>query len=805
MMRTVLVLLLSLTMAVGQSISMVAFAEMSEPASSTNDNSGSTSNGAADDADEVSEFVEDELIVLTEAGTKTAAIKEIAADAGGTLETVKTLGDGTRLAAIQTDEEDTQTAAETIADDDRVLLVQPNYIYRTADDDEHADPNIGQQWHLSAPVKNEHGEIISNLGSAEVMEAWELIEGNGIASNMPLIAVIDTGLDLGHDDLQGNIVTEKCVTINDGVISSSFTTGDEADDDDGHGTHVCGIIAAQTSNSTGVSGATNNRIKLFCIDAAMPDTLSFTTLDICTAIDYATHEGAKVINMSLGGLQRDPMIEVFVKKAWNAGVLCVCAAGNEGSRSWTSPGDIPHSISVMSHGSSGKFADSTNFGSEKDVSAPGVSIFSTIDGNQYSYMSGTSMASPVVAGLAGLLLSVDGTLNPRELKNYIYTSSGKEYYDGSTNKINGGGFGRINYKNAISNLFQTMSFQRDPEKIVLNKSSLTLYTGINRTWTSSVEFEVFPATAGKHADEIRFESSNERIVTVDSDGILTARAAGKAEITAYWTGDKSVKAKCSVTVKKPENIKITSVPYNCSGVLDDTDPMIYIAAGAYEDWGTYCDGYDIDLSAGDVITVSVQGTYMLPEILIYDSGGTLVAYRACPDADSKIGRTHAVQTKYRAPIAGTYSIYITNAEADDNNIGVQYNMNVTKEVKDGVPPPGTTYEFRGNIYVITGATTASLLRAKNAKTINLPAKVTLGGKVYTVTGIKPGAFKGRKTKKLNIKTKRLSKNRVKASLRGSKIRTVKIKVGKKKVNKKFIKKYKKIFTKKNSGKKTSLK
>ena len=121
---------------------------------------------------------------------------------------------------------------------------------------------------------------------------------------------------------------------------------------------------------------------------------------------------------------------------------------------------------------------------------------------------------------------------------------------------------------------------------------------------------------------------------------------------------------------------------------------------------------------------------------------------------------------------------------------------------------GATVKYSGSTYQITsdkeGARTAMLVKAKNKKSVTIPASVKLNGKTYEVNKIKAKAFKKSKAKKLTIKTKKLSKSRVKGSLKGSKIKKVKVKVGKKKTNKKYVKKYRKYFTKKNCGKKVKV-
>ena len=120
-------------------------------------------------------------------------------------------------------------------------------------------------------------------------------------------------------------------------------------------------------------------------------------------------------------------------------------------------------------------------------------------------------------------------------------------------------------------------------------------------------------------------------------------------------------------------------------------------------------------------------------------------------------------------------------------------------------PVGSVHNIGGSDYVVTSADTVSLVKAVSKKSFTLPAAVTISGKAFNVTGINAKAFKGKKVKTLTVKTRKLTKKSVKGSLKGSKVKTVKVKVGKKKENKKYVKKYKKIFTRKNAGKKVRMK
>ena len=162
---------------------------------------------------------------------------------------------------------------------------------------------------------------------------------------------------------------------------------------------------------------------------------------------------------------------------------------------------------------------------------------------------------------------------------------------------------------------------------------------------------------------------------------------------------------------------------------------------------------------------------------------------------------------------GTGTVTIEGKEARNFKGKIVVTFRITKKAAPAANPtaPGTTHTVAGNtVQVITPASgstagTVAFIKGNNKKAVSVPATVTINGKNYDVVKINAGAFKGSKTTKLIVRSKKLTKASVKGSLKGSKIKTVQVKVGKKKENKKYVKKYKKIFTKKNAGKKVKVK
>ena len=262
------------------------------------------------------------------------------------------------------------------------------------------DPYYGSQWALE---------------KVDAPEAWRLSTGQNV-----LIAVVDTGADLEHPDLVGKLRTD---------IDYDFVNDDSvAADDHGHGTHVSGIAAAATDNGLGVSGMgwEANILPLKVLD----ENGDGWATDIVAAIRHAADNGADVINMSLGPPETAPCpsyLQEAVSYAYAKGVLLVAAAGNSGAHVEIFPANCEHVLGVAATTSSDSRASYSSYGDHVSVAAPGSRIYSTGwtgDGGTdctsgYCHKSGTSMATPHVAGLAALVYSRYPTYTPDQVASAI--------------------------------------------------------------------------------------------------------------------------------------------------------------------------------------------------------------------------------------------------------------------------------------------------------------------------------------------------------------------------------------------------
>lgn len=319
---------------------------------------------------------------------------------------------------LQVSGDDIWSLTDKINDSDAVLVAEPDYVFHTCDTPSaENNPGMNSQWYLE---------------DQNMISIWtdNATYGNATGEGV-VVAVIDTGVDYGHEDLKDNMwintaelqgqegVDDDNNGYIDDIYGVSFIDGSSNPmDDNGHGTHVAGIIAMANNNVGGVGIAYNAQI--MAIKAGQSDG-SFSSSDIAKAIEYAYKNGADVINMSFGSYAHSAVIEAALQDAFSSCVL-VAAAGNDGYPTLDAPltpsGNMypaaySYVIGVMASDSNGKLAHFSNwdykpnYGAEYEVVAPGVDMYSTLPGDRYASWSGTSMAAPVVAAMAAIIRSAN--------------------------------------------------------------------------------------------------------------------------------------------------------------------------------------------------------------------------------------------------------------------------------------------------------------------------------------------------------------------------------------------------------------
>lgn len=219
-------------------------------------------------------------------------------------------------------------------------------------------------------------------------EAWQRTQGEGIR-----VAVLDTGCDSEHPDLDGAIVAARDFS------NSRFGVSDIH----GHGTHCASVIGAR-ANGRGIRGGAPACQLL--IGKVLGDSGAGSDLAVAAGIDWSVDQGAHVISMSLGSPRPGNVIRASIERAKAAGRFVVCAAGNDGqSNSVNFPGRWPETIAVSAINEQRRIARYASRGPEVDVAAPGSNILGAAPGGGYVRMSGTSMATPLVAAVVALTLA----------------------------------------------------------------------------------------------------------------------------------------------------------------------------------------------------------------------------------------------------------------------------------------------------------------------------------------------------------------------------------------------------------------
>jgi thermitase len=277
-----------------------------------------------------------------------------------------------------------------------VSYAELNGVVRPADHGDPHDARIGEQWQYNNTGQT-GGKPDADI---DAFEAWGVTRGSDAVE----IAIVDTGIDLDHEDLKDKIVVEK---------SYNVTRSKTLNDKYGHGTHVAGSAAAATDNGTGVAGTCPN-CRLYNVKV-VGDSGSGNVGGLAKGITWAANNGAEVINMSLGSKSGSRALKDAVDHAWVEGAVLVAAAGNHGGKAPFYPAYYDRVIAVAATDQNDARARFSNYGGWVDLAAPGKSILSTAPNHPsvmwgkrpktYGTISGTSMAAPHVAGVAGLVSS----------------------------------------------------------------------------------------------------------------------------------------------------------------------------------------------------------------------------------------------------------------------------------------------------------------------------------------------------------------------------------------------------------------
>lgn len=418
-----------------------------------------------------------------------------------------------------------------------VADVQPNYIYRALATPSPADERFDEQWGLH------------NVGQAggvpnfdiDAPEAWGLLEGEAPAE--VVVAVLDSGFDFDHPDLAGLVWTNTGELPNNGedddengyiddVHGWDFANDDNDPSDDpqnGHGTHVSGIIAAQ-ANELGMRGVASN-VKIMPLKF-LDEGGNGTTFDSLRAIQYAIDKGVMLSNNSYGSVGLTQCDTMMLEAVEQSGMLFVAAAGNSGAdnddpRFRTIPASMESDniLSVASTNRHGRLSDFSNYGATTvDVAAPGEDILSTVvDG--YRSDSGTSMAAPMVTGIAAVLMGLRSDWSAEKVRGWIM-DHGISFAPLAGKTVSG----------KMANLYHAVDFllrEGDPSPVAVTGLDTYPHPIVFPGQSSKVSYAVHPPAASTVHNAVYWTSSHPDTVTVDTyGGVFTALQPGKATLTA---------------------------------------------------------------------------------------------------------------------------------------------------------------------------------------------------------------------------------------------------------------------------------
>jgi len=389
--------------------------------------------------------------------------------------------------------------------------------------------------------------------------AWDYELG----SHDILVAVVDTGIDYTHPDLSENYLPLGYDWVND---------DDDPMDDYYHGTHCAGTIAALIDNTEGVAGMAN--VSIFA-EKSFNSAGSGSQTDSILALKHAVDMGADIISCSWGGTSYSDTMKEAIDYAVNHDVMVIAAAGNRNTFLPHYPAAYPGVIAVSATDQNDDKASFSNYGEWIDVSAPGVSIISTVPyylkGTYYSPASGTSMATPHVSGLAALLMSAFPAMNADQIENLIY-SSAKDLGNPGFDQYYG--YGRIDATNIFGPDITPPSYSN------LAESADPLLLGNTEIITIDVS-----------------DPSGVNQVLIEFNGLNHTMANIHGNTWRYDSWTPSNTGIYSYTIFMEDNVNLWNSVSDSIEVKEDTEPPLYSDLQESAD--------PLELGSAEMITISI--------------------------------------------------------------------------------------------------------------------------------------------------------------------------------------------------------
>ncbi len=553
---------------------------------------------------------------------------------------------------ITTDEKDIWSIVDNTNSQNTVEIAEPVYKYFTSEESvPSAEDNKGmdKQWYLK---------------DQKLESVWGNEDYGNTAGEGTVVAVIDTGVDYNHEDLQDNIWTNSAEVSgttgadddNNGYVDdvhgiNLIDPNETPMDDHGHGTHVAGIIAMENNNVGGVGIAYKS--KIMPIKAGGSDG-TFYSSDIAKGIEYAYKNGADVINMSFGSSAHSALIENALQDAFGSCVL-VAAAGNEstptadcplGGRNMY-PASYSYVIGVMAYDEANSFASFSNWdykpnaNAEYEVVAPGVSVYSTLPNGRYASWNGTSMAAPMVSAEAAILrssLKDKSTYSSRYIMGQLVgaTEDKITYYNEGIKKTYN--YSKLSLTDSLTNkpkpnlnVYEVYAFDSEDiskanngDGIIQPGETIDLAIGLRNQWgaAKNVTITVNATTNGIDNQYVEFVSDKE--VGIDDIGSFGTQN----------NGFKYNESKTVVGVEHPIRVKIKdnapndlniqfNINYKAKNGLDENDTTVYRQS--------YDTTYTIHIVKGTILsgkitedtTLTADNYYIIKNSLLIQKGVTV--------------------------------------------------------------------------------------------------------------------------------------------------------------------------------------
>lgn len=553
---------------------------------------------------------------------------------------------------ITTEEKDIWSIVDNTNNQNAVEIAEPVYKYYTSEESvPSAEYNKGmeKQWYLKD----------QKLESVWANEKYGNTAGEGV-----VVAVIDTGVDYNHEDLQDNIWTNSAEVSgqkgtdddNNGYVDdvhgiNLIDPNETPMDDHGHGTHVAGIIAMENNNVGGVGIAYKS--KIMPIKAGGSDgTLNST--DIAKAIVYAYKNGADVINMSFGSYAHSALIENALQDAFNSCVL-VAAAGNDGIPTADCPlggqnmypASYFYVIGVMAYDEANKFASFSNWdyapnaNAEYEVVAPGVSIYSTLPNGRYASWNGTSMAAPMVSAEAAILrssLKDKDTYSSRYIMGQLVgaTEDTITYYNEDVKKT-------YNYKKlsltasltnkpkpniTVDEIYafdsEDISKSNNGDGIIQPGETIDLAIGLRNQWGAAKDVTITVNATTNGIDNRYVEFVSDKEVGIDDIGSFGTQNNGFKynELKTVVGVEHPIRAKIKDNAPNDLNIQF-NINYKAKNGLDENDTTVYRQS--------YDTTYTIHIVKGTILsgkitedtTLTADNYYIIKNSLLIQKGVTV--------------------------------------------------------------------------------------------------------------------------------------------------------------------------------------